>query len=296
MFPVLFTIGSTPVSSFGVFLALGFLFGVFLIWRLSRAWDLDEEKVLDLTLLTFLGGLLGARFYFVLENLSFFSQNLLSIVIFNKYPGFSFWGAFLGGWLTLYFVARTRNLDFWQIGDIASVGFLGGLVFSSLGCFLGGCSVGIKSNLPFAVNMVGSAGGRFPVQLLEAILLIIILSGLWVGATHFHQRGKILALSLIYLGSIKLLTLPLKDYAGAEWFLSAVLVFLGINILYRVTKRSIISDLRGFAIFAGKLITDSKVRKDTLARIQKYWYNQTTLISWKLRNFKKNLRRFNVRF
>lgn len=296
MFPVLFTVGNIPVSSFGVFLALGFLFGVFLIWRLSRAWDLDEEKVLDLTLLTFLGGLFGARIYFVLENLGFFSQNLLGIFLFNKYPGFSFWGAFLGGWLTLYFVTRKRNLDFWQIGDIASVGFLGSLVFSSLGCFLGGCSVGIKSNLPFAVNMVGSVGARFPVQLLEAILLIIILSRLWVGATHFHERGKILALSLIYLGLIKLLTVPLKDDASAEWFLSAVLVFLGVNILYRVTKRSIIFDLKGFALFWGKLITDSKKRKDILARIQKYWYNQTTLISWKLKNLKKTFRRSNVRF
>lgn len=293
---MLFTIGNIPVSSFGVFLALGFLVGVFLIWRLSRAWDLDEEKVLDLTLLTFLGGLAGARLYFVLENLIFFSQNLLGIFLFNKYPGFSFWGAFLGGWLTLYFAARARNLDFWQIGDIASVGFLGGLVFSSLGCFLGGCSLGIKSNLPFAVTMVGSAGARFPVQLLEAILLLLVVSKLWSGATHFHERGKILALSLIYLGLIKLLTVPLKDYASAEWFLSAVLVFLGINILYRVTKRSIISDLRGFALLWGKLITDSKKRKDTLAGIQKYWYNQTTLISWKIKNLKKMLRSFNVRF
>ena len=69
MFPTLLTIGSFSLSSFGVFLALAFLFGVFLIWRLSRAWDLDEEKILDLMLLTFLGGLVGARLFFGLINI-----------------------------------------------------------------------------------------------------------------------------------------------------------------------------------------------------------------------------------
>ena len=151
--------------------------------------------------------------------------------------------------------------------------------------------MGIKSSLPLAVNMVGSAGARFPAQLLEAILLLLVLSKLWFAATHFHQRGKILGLSLIFLGLIKLLMNPFKDAAGTEWFLSAVLVFLGVSILYKVTKRSITLDLKSLSAFLGKLITDSKVRKDTLSRLQKYWYNQTTLISWKLRNLKKNLRR-----
>ena len=70
MFPVLLSFGNISISSLGVFLAAGFLFAIFLIWRLSRAWDLDEEKVLDLTLLTFLGGLISSRIYFILDYLA----------------------------------------------------------------------------------------------------------------------------------------------------------------------------------------------------------------------------------
>src|SRR5438552_13186037 len=113
MFPTLFSIGKFGISSFGVFLAFGFILGVFLIWRLARAWDLDEEKILDLTLLTFFGGLIGARIYFVLSHLSFFGLNPLKILLFQKYPGFSFWGAFLGGWLSLFYFAKKFKWDFW---------------------------------------------------------------------------------------------------------------------------------------------------------------------------------------
>ena len=119
MLPVLFSLNKVSLSSFGVFTTLGFLVGVFLVWRLSRAWDLDEERILDLTLLTFLGGLFGARLYFVLEHLSVFALNFLRIILINKYPGFSFWGAILGGWLTLFYLCRSKKMDFWLISDIA---------------------------------------------------------------------------------------------------------------------------------------------------------------------------------
>ncbi len=296
MLPVLFSIGTISVSSFGMLLALGFLVGVFLVWRLSRAWDLDEEKILDLTLLTFLGGLVGARLYFVLENFSIFSQNLFGILLINKLPGFSFWGAFLGGWLTLYFLSRRKKVDFWQAGDIASVGFLGGLIFSSLGCFLGSCNIGIPSNLFLAVNMVGFLGKRFPVQLLEAILLIWVLFRVWSAATHFHPRGKILALSLIYIGVIKFLMEFLKQTRSEGVFLSLVMFILGLTILYKVVKRNPIFDIKNVLLFPIKFATNIDHRNLVLAAIQKYWYNQKTSILWKIRNPKKILRRFNVRF
>lgn len=283
MLPVLFSFGTIPVSSYGIFLVLGFLLGVFLVWRLARAWDMDEEKVLDLTLLTLIGGLAGARIYFVLENFQVFSQQLFWILAFYKYPGFSFWGGIIGGALTLYFFSKKKRDSFLQLLDIASVGLVGALVLSDLGCFLGGCAVGIASNLFFSVNMVGELGKRFPVQILEGILLLFALSRLWSSATHFHQRGKILSLSLIYFGGIKLLTEPLRQAHDEGTFLYFFLAACGVYIFYKVTKRNPLADL--------KILTS----RETLYRLRKYWYNQKAAISWNLRNSKKVLRRFNVR-
>lgn len=295
MLPVLFSIDKWPVSSFGVFLTLGFLVGVFLVWRLSRAWDLDEEKILDLTLLTFLGGFIGSRIYFVLEHLPIFMQSIFRIVLINKYPGFSFWGSFLGGWLTLAYFARAKKQDFWLLGDIAAVGFLGSLIIFDLGCFFGGCQVGIRSNF-LAVNMVGILGKRFPTQILEAVLFSFVLVKLWSEASRFHLRGKILSLALIYIGIIKFLMRPLQQEADEGRFLSVILFILGMTILYRITKRNIISDIKNMPKIVFKSVTDPAIRRSFFVRLKKSWYNQKTSISWKFRNLKKSLRRLNVKF
>jgi len=275
-------------------LALGFLLGIFLVWRLCRAWDLDEEKILDITLLTLLGGLLGARVYFAIENLQVFSLPL-NLILINKAPGLSFWGGILGGWLTLYFLARRKRLNFWQLADIAVVGLLGGLIMSDIGCFLGGCDVGSPSKAFFAVTMVGSIGKRWPIQIMEALFLTVSLTNVWSQATHFHQRGKIVSLAFVYIGISKLVLEPFRqDHSGVVF--SAVFILLGATIFYRLTKQTPLIHLKVLGQFLIKFFTDPKARLDVVQTLSKTWYNQKTAINWKLRNLKKLLRRSNVKF
>ncbi|MBI2040223.1 prolipoprotein diacylglyceryl transferase [Candidatus Microgenomates bacterium] len=297
MFPVLFSVGKFGVSSFGLFLGLAFLFGVFLIWRLSRAWDLDEEKILDLTLLTFGGGLIGARIYFGIEHFDIFSSNPLRLILVNKFPGFSFWGAFLGGWLSLYFFAKRKRIDFWQVADVASVGFLGSLILADIGCLLGGCSIGIVSNF-LAVPMVGVIGKRFPVQALEAILFLISLKIIWWQATHFHFRGKIVILTLILVGLIKFFTEPLRAIHSGGYIFSLTLVILGVSIFYKLHsgKRTPLSDFHSFISLLRSFLTDGGARKIMVDHLKRNWYNQKTSLYWKLKSVTKILRRFRVRF
>ncbi len=294
MFPVLFSAAGFAVSSFGVFFALAFMAGVFLTWRLARAWDLEEEKLLDLILLTIFGGLIISRIYFIFENFSFFNFDVLKWLLFYKYPGFSFWGGFLGGWLTLAYFSFRSKLDFYFLADIAAVGFLAGLSLVNIGCFLGGCNIGVVSNSFWAVAMVGVIGKRFPVQILEAILLFILVWKLWSQTTHFHKSGKIAAFALIFLGLIQLVLSPLKD--SSEQFFSLSIFILGIVIFYRVTKRNILADLKLLSRVGKLFIISPEFRKKALIALQKSWYNHKVLFLWRLKNFSKILRRLNVYF
>lgn len=276
-------------------MALGFLLGLFLVWRLCRAWDLNEEKILDLTILTFIGGLIGARIYFAVSNWQIFAPNPFNLILFNKVPGFSFWGGILGGWLTLFYLARRYRMNFWQLADIAVVGLLGGLILSDIGCFLGGCSSGSPSQSFFAVTQVGLIGKRWPVQIVEAFLLLISLKKVWSKALHFHQTGKIAAIGFLYIGVIRLILEPFRQNHSSVFF-SVVLTLLGLTIYFKVTKQDPVVFIKSLIKTGAGIFTDAAVRKRVVQNVRQSWYNQKTSFSWKLRNLKKFLRRFNVKF
>lgn len=281
MLPVLFSIGSISISSFGFFLSLGFLFGTFLVWRLARAWDFDEEKILDLTLLTFFGGLIFSRIYFVAEHLDFFLLDPLKMLLFTKYPGLSFWGAFLGGWLTLHYFTKRFKMDFWQLIDVAAVGFLGGLVLADLGCFLGGCGVGKLSNF-LGVNMVGFVGERFPVQILESLIFLILLIKIWPKAIHFHTPGKIASSVLIYIGISKFILDFFRDQNS--FFLSLIMVFLGLGLAHKISKKTLKENMLILRLKFMRLLTDKEFRERVIQKSINSWYNgyQTNFFSKRL--------------
>lgn len=295
MLPVLFSAGGLTVSSFGVFLALAFLAGIFIIWRLSRAWDLPEERILDLMLLTFIGGLFGARLYFVIDHLSLFAAAPLNMILVNKVPGFTFWGGFLGGWLTLFFFAKRFRLDFRQLSDIALVGFFGGLILTDFGCFLGGCNVGTPTTSFLGINMAGFVGKRWPVQIIEAFTLSLVFMKIWSKVTHFHQQGKIVSLGFIYIGLVKLILLPFKQ-DRSEIVFASILTILGVTLYYVVTKQNPLIHFKTLIKFLIGLIGNPHLRKEVMQKLGKYWYNQKANIAWNLRNLKKLLRKSNVKF
>ena len=277
MHPVLLSIGSLSISSFGFFLTLGFLLAAFVVWRLAKTYDLHEEKVLDLAILSFFGGILGGRIYFVVFNWPIFGS-LEKALLLNRYPGLAFWGAVLGGALALWFFAKRLKLPFWQIGDFAAVGFLIGVSLGNIGCFLGGCNFGYSSNLPFAVSQVGVVGKRLPLSLMEAVIFALAAYRLFQGAVRFHFGGKILSSALILLGIVKFITQFWRDENAPQSFgLAGTLVISGIAVYYIRSKRSFLQDLK----MAGGIITSGKRRQITLATARKSWYN--FMIGWKVR-------------
>lgn len=289
MLPVLLSIGPVSISSFGFFLALAFLFGTFLVWRIARAWDLPEEKILDLIILSFFGGLIGSRIFFVSLNFEYFSGDLLKTVLVTKYPGMNFWGGLAGGWLTLFVLSKRLRLNFWQMADLAAVGLLGGLIFGDIGCFLGGCSVGVESNFFLSTPVVGVLGKRFPVSALEALLVAGILIKIWPTALHFHFHGKILSFAAISLGLVKLLTEFFRDLHQGGFYLSAILTLLGVSLFYYLSKRSFRKDILSLKY--------PSTRKTAVDAVLKNWYNFKVSLTWKISKWKlsKILKRLHVK-
>lgn len=307
MYPVIVSIGPLVISALGFFLSLAFLSAVFIVWRLAKVYDVEEEKILDVAMVTFLGGFIAARIYAVAYNWEAFGS-FEKILFVHRYPGLSFWGGLIGGALTFWLFTRVVKLQFWQVADFAAVGVLLGLVLGGIGCFLGGCAYGAVSDLPVALPVVGLIGKRLPVSLVESAVFLWLFSSLFKQVVKFHFAGKITAVFLVWLGIVKFIT---EFYRGDSrqiippfWasygHIFATLAFMvGVVVFYTRSKRNVWEDLHDLA----RLFSSSKRREILLSSWEKSWYNHKTAwkvgfgkISLALKSLPRKLkRRLNVR-
>lgn len=275
MHPVLFTIGQFAVSTFGFFLLLSFLLSTYVIWRIIRVYEVDEERVFDLILLTFIGALVGARVLFVVLNYPQF-MDPLKVLLINRYPGLSFWGGLLGGYLALRFFCSKLKSDFWQMADFAFVGLFLGLALSEFGCLFAGCDYGRVSNLPIVITQVGVVSKRFPIQLFESIVYLILFITLWRKVIRFHFNGKIAVIGLILLGLIKLIFAPFKGAYESNIYLNlslpVILILYGIFVYYRQSKKLFRGDMR----FLVRVFIFKDERNQLISKLGKGWYNMRT--------------------
>lgn len=298
MLPVILSVGSFSLTSFGLFLFVSIFAGIFFTWRVGRVFDLREEKLLDLSLVTIICSLLGARIYFFLFHLNQF-DSILKFLLILKYPGLSFWGGLIGGLSAFLISCRIFKLPFWVTADFAAVGLLIGLSVGDLGCLLSSCGSGINSSLFLAVHQIGLIGKRFPIQALESIAFLVSFLNIFPQALKFHFSGKIASTCLIIIGLIKFLSEfligdPQKflPYLSLGHFFSLLLIILGIRVYYAESKRKLLIDL----IAWGHFFSDSKFRNRVVQNLSRRWYNLT--IAWKLTLSKKSqrlLKKINVK-
>ena len=76
-----FNIGSSAFSIkfYGLIIAFGFLLAVLFGGRMAYKWKMDLNKMLDVLLYGTIGGIIGARLYYVAFEWDYYSQNLSEI-------------------------------------------------------------------------------------------------------------------------------------------------------------------------------------------------------------------------
>ncbi len=173
MVPVLFSIGSVKIYTYGVFLVLAFFWGLFFIWKAVRLTSYKEEVIFDGIFFSLLGALFFSRLFYVIANFSSFGFSFLKFILINGYPGLSFYGALFGGLLFFFLFSLVKKLNFIQIVDYLIPGVFVALGFGKLGAFFSGSEIGTKTKFFFGVNYLGYEGLRHAVGLYEALIFFI---------------------------------------------------------------------------------------------------------------------------
>ncbi len=156
MCPELFHIGPIPVRSFGLMLALSFLVGVFYIQKVTTRDRKPFDIYLTFAYIMILGGIIGARLFYVVLHWADFSNNLLGII--NPFQsgqfgiaGLNLYGGVMLAMIGSFVYARIKHLQVLDVFDYFAPALGLGIGISRIGCYLNGCCFGTPTDLPWGV-------------------------------------------------------------------------------------------------------------------------------------------------
>jgi phosphatidylglycerol:prolipoprotein diacylglycerol transferase len=208
MYPELFHIGSFPINTYGVFLALAFLCAILIAVKLAARDGLPKEKIYDLCLWMLLASLVGSKLLMLFTEPEYRDHPLQLISLDFLRSGGVFYGGFIAAVLTGYFLMKRYNLPWWKTADACAPGIAIGSFFGRQGCFAAGCCWGKPTNLPWGVKFtelghqitgVPTDSYLHPTQLYESFAMFaVFLFLLWLHKRKRFSGQVILAYALLY--------------------------------------------------------------------------------------------------
>lgn len=208
MYPELFRIGSFPINTYGVFLAIAFLCAIYVTVKLAERDGLPRERIYDLSLWMLLSSLVGSKILMLFTEPEYRENPLQLLSLDFLRSGGVFYGGLLGAVIAGYLLMKRYQLPWWKTADACAPGIAIGNFFGRQGCFAAGCCWGKPTSLPWGVQFtelgheitgVPIDAHLHPTQLYESFaMLLVFLFLLWL---HKHKRFNgqvILVYALLY--------------------------------------------------------------------------------------------------
>lgn len=147
---VAFHLGSLPVYWYGILIALGFILAILYVSRRAKEFGVDADRMLDVVLGGAIGGIVGARAYYVLLQWDYYGQNLDQI--FNtRSGGMAIYGGLIGGVLVGMLMCKLRKVKMLPALDLVAGGFLIGQCIGRWGNFINVEAFGGNTSLPWGM-------------------------------------------------------------------------------------------------------------------------------------------------
>ncbi len=183
MYPELLRIGDFHISSFGTMVALSFILAFWISSIEFRRKGMSQKLLEHGFFASVVGGMLGARLLFLVENFSISTLLSRPIDFLLTRGGFTFYGGFLLAILGFYVVSRKHKENFWKVLDACAPSCAIAYATGRVGCLLVGDDYGVPSSLPWAMAFPQGSPPTLqtvhPTQAYETILMTLVFLFLW---------------------------------------------------------------------------------------------------------------------
>ncbi len=149
--PIAFSIGGINVTWYGIIIAAGILLALLMAFKNCKRFGVNGDKLVDVVIGGLIGGVVGARAYFVIFSWDMYKDNLSSI--WHTWEGgMAIYGGVIGAFLVGIIVARIHKMRILPVMDLAALGFLIGQGIGRWGNFVNGEAFGSNTNLPWGMT------------------------------------------------------------------------------------------------------------------------------------------------
>jgi phosphatidylglycerol:prolipoprotein diacylglycerol transferase len=242
---IIFSLGPLTLRWYGLITVLAFFVALYyskFLLKASPSKDFNQyndfDKFQDFALLLFFSGIVGARLWFVLLNLDYFSKNLSEIPMIWL-GGQSIHGAMIGAAIAsfIYCKFNLQKIEY-RLSIVAAVAPLGQAI-GRWGNFFNEEAFGSVTNLPWGLYISHTGQHHHPAFLYEAIgnlfiafILLVLIKKNFVPKIIIATYFILYSLLRIMIESIRLDSL----YAGsipAATLTSYVLIFVALLLIVR---------------------------------------------------------------
>lgn len=218
MYPILFKFGPLTIYSFGALMAIAALTAAWVVHAELRRGGYDPELASTLVFAAAVGGLIGARVLFIIEEWGSFVHSPWEYIFTGA--GFTWYGGFLGGVLAVSWVVRKHKIPWLKAADIAAPALAIAYGIGRLGCHVAGDGDwGAVTDVPWGVAYTRAIIGWVdpntgvpyppgvrvhPTPIYEFIEATIIFGILWALRKKGCKPGTLFWLYLVLAGLARL--------------------------------------------------------------------------------------------
>lgn len=215
MHPVLFRIGSLPINTYGLALAVSFVLGLMLGARRSERIGVSRNEIYDLGIRVMIAAIVGSRLFYVITHIPEFQGNWLdTIAIWKGLYGLSMLGGVVLAMIVGFYTVVRKKMPVWKLADAVIPAFALGIFITRIGCFFNGCCFGSETGCALGMSFPSWAmaysetgippGAHIhPTQLYSSLGGLFILVVLLLADRRKHFPGFIFSLFTALYGATR---------------------------------------------------------------------------------------------
>ncbi len=216
VYPLILRLGPIELTGYGLMMMVAFLMAGWAIQLELRRRKLDEEFAADIVIAGVVGGLIGAKIWYVLLTGEW--DALL------RRGGFVWYGGFLGATAAILLNGWRRRVPVRFTVEVCAAPLALGYALGRVGCFLVNDDYGIPTSLPWGMRFphglppttvanLAALGIKFPpvadpmqvvavhpTQIYETVLMLLAFWWMWRRRDHGHAVGWMLGCYLVLGG------------------------------------------------------------------------------------------------